>query len=211
MNSVLLTIVLMIPAVLIGFTFHEYAHAAVAYRLGDKTQAYQGRLTLNPLVHVDPIGFIMLLMFKIGWAKPVSVNTRAFKNIRRDDLLVTAAGPIANLLVAFIFAVIYGLFIRFVSISGIVISVIGSMIYLTIVINVNLFLFNLLPLPGLDGFRILSDLLPRAFNVIGEIAYRYQLIILLLLLSTGFAADIISVPSTAIQSILFNISGLIAF
>ena len=105
-------IILSIPAVLIAFTVHEFAHAFVAYKLGDKSQKFQGRLTLNPFVHVDPMGFIMLLLFGFGWAKPVQVNTRALKNYKRDDLLVSLAGCAANIITAAVFAVILGLFYR---------------------------------------------------------------------------------------------------
>ena len=101
-----LNIILMIPSILIAFTFHEYAHALVAYKLGDDTPKHQGRLSLNPLVHIDIIGFLMLLFLKFGWAKPVETNPRAFKNYYKDDLKVSIAGVIGNLVAALLASII---------------------------------------------------------------------------------------------------------
>ena len=105
--SFLQNIIFMIPAILIGFTFHEYAHAKVADKLGDKTPRFQGRLNLNPINHLDPLGTLLILFCGIGWAKPVQVNPSAFKNYYKDDLKVSIAGPIANLIVAFIGTILY--------------------------------------------------------------------------------------------------------
>lgn len=208
----LLQIVLTIPAILIGFTFHEFAHAFVADRLGDKTPRFQGRLTLNPFAHIDPIGFIMILLFSFGWAKPVQVNSRAFKNYYKDDLKVTIAGPIANLIVAFITAIIYGLLLRFHYYLYIprLSQIIDLLFYFIILINVNLFLFNLLPLPGLDGFHILQDLSPRSFYKYGEVMYKYQLLILLLVVGTNVIHYILYIPSDFINDSLQKLVFIIA-
>ena len=107
-------IILTIPAILIGFTFHEYAHAKMADKLGDKTPRFQGKLTLNPFVHIDPLGFLFILIAGIGWAKPVETNPSAFKRYYKDDLKVSLAGPIANFIVAVVAAVLYGIYLRFV-------------------------------------------------------------------------------------------------
>lgn len=208
----LLQIVLTIPAILIGFTFHEYAHALVADKLGDKTPRFQGRLTLNPFAHIDPIGFIMILLFGFGWAKPVQVNSRAFKNYYKDDLKVTIAGPIANLLVAFTASIIYGLLLKFHYYLYIprLSQIIGSLFTLIIFINVNLFLFNLLPLPGLDGFHILGDLFPRSFYKYGEVMYKYQMLILLLVVGTNVIRYILYIPSDFITGFLEKLVFVIA-
>ncbi|MBK1813674.1 site-2 protease family protein [Clostridium sp. YIM B02505] len=201
MREKLLELILIIPAILIGFTFHEYAHAKVADMLGDKTPRFQGRLTLNPLAHIDPIGLIMILIVKFGWAKPVQINRRAFKNGYKDDLKVTIAGPLANLLVAIIFSVIFGLAYKFYFINNYtdITNIIVQILNLIIIINVNLFVFNLLPLPGLDGFGILEDLFPSTFSRIADSLYRYQFIIFALIAfggvrflekPTGFILDI---------------------
>ena len=102
--------ILMIPAILLAFTFHEYAHAITADRLGDKTPRFQGRLTLNPIAHIDPIGFLLILLVGFGWAKPVQTNPSAYKNYYKDDLKVSIAGPIANLILGFLFAILSVLF-----------------------------------------------------------------------------------------------------
>ena len=176
MNSIL-NIILMIPAMLIAFTFHEYAHALVADRLGDKTPRFQGRLTLNPIAHIDPFGFIAVLLFKFGWAKPVQTNPSAYKNYYKDDLKVSLAGPVANILVAIVSSVIFALYIKFIyGILPVTLAkVLYSMIQITIVINVNIGIFNLIPIPGLDGFSVLRDLLPKRFYIFQEKFYQYQM------------------------------------
>ncbi|MEQ8154394.1 MAG: site-2 protease family protein [Clostridiaceae bacterium] len=201
MNFDLFSIVVSIPAILVAFTFHEYAHAFVADRLGDKTARFQGRLTFNPLVHIDPFGFIMILLFGFGWAKPTPVNTRAFKNYRADDLKVSFAGPLANLAAAFIFTIITAIFWRVsVNIDNIFKAIFLQMLWSTVIINVNLFFFNLLPVPGFDGYRILEDLFPEAFLKIRDQLYRYQMILFFIVVF--FAWKIISIPSEAVQDIL---------
>lgn len=187
MRDKILELILIIPAILIGFTFHEYAHAKVADMLGDKTPRFQGRLTLNPLAHIDPIGFIMILIMKFGWAKPVQINRRAFKNGYKDDLKVTIAGPLANLFIAIIFSVIFGFAYKFYFINNYtdITHILVQILNLIIIINVNLFVFNLLPLPGLDGFGILEDLFPSAFGRIADSLYRYQFIIFALIAFGG--------------------------
>ncbi|WP_090089486.1 site-2 protease family protein [Clostridium uliginosum] len=205
----ILDVLLVIPAILIAFTFHEYAHARVADRLGDKTARFQGRLTLNPAAHIDPIGFLMILIFKFGWAKPVQTNPSAYKNYYKDDLKVSLAGPLANLIIGVITAIIYGLYVRFaITILPIsYFSVIKSMILNTIVINVNIFIFNLLPIPGLDGFHILEDLMPEKFYAIKDQLYRYQMIILFAIIF--FGGVLISIPSEIIINLLLKLSAFV--
>ena len=112
MDSWLLDKILILPAILIGLTVHEFSHAFVADRLGDKTPKFQGRLTLNPFVHIDPIGFLMILLVGFGWAKPVQTNPGAYRNFYKDDLKVSLAGPLSNLVVAFLGAVATGLLLK---------------------------------------------------------------------------------------------------
>ena len=109
----LLEKILTLPAILLAFTFHEYAHALVADKLGDKTARFQGRLTLNPAKHIDPFGFLCVLLLGIGYARPVQVNPGAFKNYYKDDLKVSLAGPLANFLVAIVAALIFAIYIKF--------------------------------------------------------------------------------------------------
>lgn len=204
---------LMMPAVLIAFTFHEYAHAVVADKLGDKTPKFQGRITLNPLAHIDLIGFIMIVFVGFGWAKPVETNPNAYKNYYKDDLKVSIAGPLANVLVAFIFALIVGVINRFLPFNEIVV-IIYLMAKYVVSINCMFFLFNLIPIPGLDGFHVLRDLFPKAFYNIADSLYRYQMLILIALVMPIFGGEslatfIIGIPSEYIANLFLRIGALI--
>lgn len=174
----ILDTIFLIPGILLGFTFHEYAHAWVADRLGDKTPKFQGRLTLNPVSHIDPIGFLMILIFRFGWAKPVQTNPSAFKNYYKDDLKVSVAGVIGNLFVALIFSIIFALLLKFPIGNDKVLYILVNICQSAIYINCLLFVFNLLPLPGLDGFHILRDLFSKFFYRVADSIYRYQMGIL---------------------------------
>ena len=208
MNSIL-NMILMIPGMLIAFTFHEYAHAYVADKLGDKTPRFQGRLTLNPIAHIDPIGFIAVLIFSFGWAKPVQTNPSAYKNYHKDDLKVSLAGPIANFLVAIVVALIIGVYVRFGYgiLPSALADVLYSMIYMTLVININIGLFNLIPIPGLDGFSLLRDLNPKTFYKFEEKFYQYQMLIMLGLIFIG--GKIIAVPAGIIINALLRFASLV--
>ena len=206
MNSLIFEKIIMLPAILIAFTFHEYAHAYVADKLGDKTPRFQGRLTLNPIAHIDPIGFIAVLIFGFGWAKPVQVNPSAYKNYHKDDLKVSLAGPIANFLVAIVATLILGVYMNFA--YGVLPSalniVLSSMIYGVLQLNIFLGLFNLIPVPPLDGFSLLRDLSPNTFYKFQEKFYQYQMIIMLFLLY--FGGRIIAVPAQIIVKLLYKIA-----
>jgi Zn-dependent protease len=182
--------ILIIPAILLAFTFHEFAHAKVADMLGDKTPRFQGRLTLNPLSHIDPLGTLLILFAGFGWAKPVETNPSAYKNYYKDDLKVSIAGPLANLVLAFVGYLFYGLFVIVQVKTGLlpdsVGSVLAGMLKGVFSVNASLFVFNLIPIPGLDGFWVLRDLLPKVFYKISDSMYRYQMIILALLVVGGF-------------------------
>ena len=145
-----------IPALLIALTFHEYAHARVASALGDPTPRLMGRLTLNPIPHLDPIGLIMLWLFKFGWAKPVPVNPSYFRDAKQGMLLVALAGPLSNILLAFSAAILIEVLFQFHLLGG----GLGEILRLTYIYNIILAIFNLLPIPPLDGAKIISSLLP---------------------------------------------------
>lgn len=205
----ILNMILMIPGMLIAFTFHEYAHALMADRLGDKTPRFQGRLTLNPIAHIDPIGFIAVLIFRFGWAKPVQTNPSAYKNYYKDDLKVSLAGPIANFIVAIVVALILGFYVSFA--YGFLPEALGgvlySMLYMALIVNVNIGLFNLIPIPGLDGFSLLRDLSPKTFYRFEEKFYQYQMIIMLGLIFVG--GRIIQVPAEIIMKSLLRLASLV--
>ncbi|WP_027633839.1 site-2 protease family protein [Clostridium hydrogeniformans] len=200
--------IMMIPAILIGFTFHEYAHAKMADRLGDKTARFQGRLTLNPFHHIDIMGFIFILIAGFGWAKPVETNPRAYKNYYKDDLKVSLAGPLANLTVAVVGALILGVYFRFIiplTNSGVLVVVIFKMLHQIVNINVMLFIFNLLPLPGFDGYHVLRDLYPKFFYKYEGDFYKYRIVILVILFLTP-VSNIILKPVASISGILFKVA-----
>ena len=156
-------IIYILPAVIIAITLHELAHGWVSVRLGDPTPKRQGRLTLNPLKHLDPIGTLLLIVAGFGWAKPIIVDARYYKKPKRGMVLVALAGPIMNLLIAFVSVFIYGVVIK-ANLSTLELSgfTIGTMKFLStlISINIGLAVFNLLPIPPLDGSKILTAVLP---------------------------------------------------
>ena len=146
-------LVLLIPVLLFALVFHEFSHAWIAYKLGDPTARYAGRLTLNPVAHLDPVGGLMILFVGFGWAKPVPVDPRYLKNPREDMMKIAFAGPASNLLLAFI----AGIILR----SGYVQGSMAMMIILFTQINIMLAVFNMIPVSPLDGSQIFSGLLIR--------------------------------------------------
>jgi len=215
LNLDLRRIALILPAVLVGFTIHEFSHAIVAVRLGDTTPRDQGRLTLNPLAHIELIGLLMILFAGFGWAKPVQINPNNFKNPKNDEILVSLAGPFSNLL----FGIGFGLLLKtlLTVASGIFyIGGFGEILYqiLAYFIRINLLLavFNLFPIPPLDGSHILLSLIPDrysgfkiAFNRYG----RFILIAAILLGSfTGYNLLPIGFLTGKLYSGLFNLLGM---
>jgi Zn-dependent protease len=159
-----------IPAILIAITFHEFAHGRVAMLLGDNTPELTGRNTLNPLKHLDPVGFLLLMVVGFGWAKPVMINPNNFKNLKRDTILVALAGPTANFILAFIFTLLYKILVINL---GIVFVGLYNFIFYSISINLALMVFNLLPIPPLDGSRIILNLIPNSNSEMRLKYYRY--------------------------------------
>jgi len=191
-------LILWLPAVLIALTFHEYAHGLVADWLGDPTPRYQGRLSLNPLVHLDPLGFILLLLVHFGWAKPVQVNPLNFRGDRyRGMVLVGLAGPAMNLLVAFTATLITTLAIPAGG-GGYLPEIMIGIIF----IDIYLAVFNLIPIPPLDGSQVLAGLLRNS-----ELVYtlqRYGYIVLIVLIFTGIVGIVLGPVSGFIYG-LFNV------
>ena len=207
-------IVVWILPVVFAITVHEVAHGWIAKKYGDNTASMLGRLTLNPIKHIDPLGTIiipgLLLLtgtgFIFGWAKPVPVDARNFKNPRRDMALVACAGPLANLLMALGWAltarlgVVIG--VEVISLPLIYTGIAG------ISINLVLALINLLPIPPLDGSRILTGILPSYWAWQYNRLERYGFIILLLLLYTNLLGAILAYPMFVAQKVFFSIAGL---
>ena len=162
----LLSLLLSVPGILIAITFHEFAHAYVADKLGDDTPRNQGRLTLNPLGHLDPIGSVMLLFAGFGWGKPVEVNPRNYDrrfSMDKADAIVSIAGPLMIFFLAIVLTIIYCAIYKFSSVAFInsqVGTIVLLMINIAISINIGLGVFNLIPLPPLDGSKVLKAFLP---------------------------------------------------
>ena len=162
-------IVLLIPALVFSLSFHEFAHAWMAYRLGDRTAAQMGRLTLNPISHLDPVGSIALLLMGFGWAKPVPVDSRYLKNPKEDMVKVAAAGPISNIILAIVAALV----LRLLFSTDFLTNSIKTFFIIFMQINITLAVFNLLPVSPLDGSQILSPFLEKKFGP--EIVWKMQL------------------------------------
>ena len=193
--------------VLLGLTVHECAHGWMAKRLGDPTAERMGRITLNPLPHLDLMGTIMLFFSGlIGWAKPVPVDPRYFKNPARDMGLVALAGPVSNLIVAFFFGLLLKIMFGFeetitANLSESMISNIISILLMGVIINVGLAIFNLLPLPPLDGFRVASIFMPRKWVIFGlQYSFIWMLILIALML-LGVIGEILNPLRFSISSL----------
>ncbi|PLS18380.1 site-2 protease family protein [Bacillus sp. M6-12] len=172
-----------IITLLIAFTVHEFSHAYVAYKFGDPTAKNQGRITLNPINHLDPVGTILLLIAGFGWARPVPVNRHHFKNPRLAGVAVSFAGPFSNFLLACLgFIIWYGL--AAAGMSGQLPDFIRQFLDMFIQLNIILFIFNLLPLPALDGWRIIQDLAPSNIRAKMTQYEVYGVLIFLILMIT---------------------------
>lgn len=196
--NALFGILLSAPGVLVAITFHEFAHGYAAYKLGDDTAKNEGRLTLNPFAHLDPIGSLLLLVAGFGWGKPVTVNPRNYTrkiSMEIGEAIVSFAGPLMNFILAIIFTLIYCAIYKFASITFIA-STVGNVVMLLlsaiISINIGLGVFNLIPLPPLDGSKIITPFLPE--NAKQWFVNNEQLfyIIFMLIWITGIAGSIIS-------------------
>lgn len=187
-NIDLRLLVLTIPAILLAITVHEVAHGLVAYRLGDPTAKLAGRLTLNPLAHLDPIGALMMVLVRFGWAKPVPVNPANLQRPLKDMIWVALAGPAANMVLAAASLVIY----RYVRGAGpaFLSDPITGMAYMSYVLNINLAAFNLIPIPPLDGASILKGLLPFRQALAFQRLEPYGFVILVVFLMTGMVTRV---------------------
>ena len=210
-TSSIVNLLCSIPGVLIAITFHEFAHAKVADILGDDTPRREGRISLNPLMHIDPIGFIMLIFAGFGWGKPVNVNPRNYNRditIEKADCIVSLAGPVMNFLLAIIFDIIYFGLLK-VTGNSINSNLIGSIILIMIrsciITNIGLGVFNLIPLPPLDGSKVIKPILPynaKMFFENNEHIFYYLFVFLWI---TGIAGNIISPIISIIYNILMNL------
>ena len=186
----ILSILLGVIPSLLCITLHEMSHGLVAYKLGDDTAKRQGRLRFNPLKHLDPVGLLMMLVFHVGWAKPVPVNMYKFKNPKRGMAVTALAGPMSNLLIAVVFMLIYGAAYVPLGRSSVGIYFL-QMIQLTAVLSIGLAIFNLLPVPPLDGSKVLFSLLKDEDYYKLMHYERYGGIIMLILVAIAFVGVLV--------------------
>lgn len=197
MTATLVEYIYLFVVVLIAITFHEFAHAYVAYRLGDPTAKLMGRLTLNPIKHIDLLGLLAFVLFKFGWAKPVPVNPSNFKHPARDSALVALAGPVSNLIIAFISYALY----KYMPLNDVMLEFFKWNVWINIILAV----FNLIPLPPLDGWRIISIFYPRV--MFDRKLETYGFIALLLLVFLG--GNILSFYLFSATQLVINIFELL--
>ncbi len=207
-------------AALIALTVHEYCHGYAAYRLGDDTAKSMGRLTLNPIHHIDPYGAICMVLFHIGWAKPVPINPRNFKKPKRDFAITAAAGPLSNLILAFFSAFLYLLVfalvrdIRFESKNFLYYLIDNTLSFILIFhsVNIGLGLFNLLPIPPFDGSRLLNVILPpdKYFAIMKYERKIYLGVLIWLLLGDYAAMGVRMIPLVQSSPVLYWLAGILS-
>ncbi len=201
-----------IPALLLSLSIHEFGHSLVAYKLGDKSQKALGRLTLSPFAHIDPLGFIFILLFRFGWGKPVLIDDRNFKNRAKGNMLVSLAGPLFNIILAIVLTVVLKLLWVFGITPDTITSSVGQILYymLNIAIQFNIIfaVFNLLPLPPFDGSKILYYFLPYKGKQFMNSIEKYSIWILIFLLWTGLYSYIILPAYMGVAFVINLILGL---
>ena len=192
-------------AILMALTFHEFFHGYIAYRLGDNTAKIDGRLSLNPIRHLDPVGAVLIILVGFGWAKPVMVDPYNLKNPKQDMAIISAAGPLSNLLMAFVVAVISTPFmILFRGNSNIFVGYIFMFLRVLVEVNVGLAIFNLIPIPPLDGSKILGFFLPTNLYF-RFISFRWGFLLLLaIIMFTDFFQDFVGPILQAIFRAFFS-------
>lgn len=213
----LVALLLTLPGVIVAITFHEFAHAFAADKLGDDTPRHQNRLTLNPLAHIDPIGLLMLIFVHFGWGKPVEINPTNFnrkRSMSAQEAIVAVAGPLMNLVIAIVLTIVLCAIGRFA--PGFVLTKVGIYVMLTIQlaiqVNIGLGIFNLVPLPPLDGSKILMHFLPYNaktwFKNNENIFYIIFLVLWVTNLVSYIIDPVISVTSNGIFALVYGIFGL---
>ena len=205
----ILNVLYVLPAVLIGLSFHEAAHAYVAYKMGDPTAKNMGRLTLDPVKHIDPIGLLCLILIGFGWAKPVPVNSNNFKDRRKGEFFVSIAGITMNLILGIVFMVVLAAMVKFGLNNDIAITIVQYIIYINFVLAV----FNLLPIGPLDGMGVIKAIFWKSSYKFEQFMMQYGTWILIILLITGAVGMIISGVVSAlydsVYTVIFTLFGLI--
>lgn len=209
----IIQMLLLIPIIMISISVHECAHGYAAHKLGDDTARNLGRITLNPLKHLDPLGFLMLLFFGFGYAKPVPVNTRYMKNAKWGFVITSLAGPLSNILMAFVACILGNLAVVIGTYVGLSTPMLITIVFfrLALTLNVGYAVFNLLPIPPLDGSRLLTACLPRAWALWTFRYERYFSFAILALLYFGAFTNIISTCVSALVGLIDTAVGFIPF
>lgn len=211
MQNWLVETAMILPAVVIALSFHEYAHAKVAQLAGDPTPEHMGRVTIDPRAHIDPVGLLALVFVRFGWGRPVVVNAANFRNPRRDSILVGLAGVTANFVLALFFGAVIAGLVRmnpgfFFTGFG---RLVGMMLIQIVILNITLMLFNLLPIPPLDGFGVIADLFKLHGTSAYSFLYRNSFPILMVALMLGLPSRLLSKPLVGIVDfIMSGIMGL---
>jgi len=201
-NFDFIRVLMFLPGIILGLTVHEYSHALVAHWCGDNTSKDQGRVTLNPLRHIDPLGFIMLLVAGFGWAKPVQFNEQNLRNPKTDVIKIAVAGPLSNAIVAMVLSVIFALIApHFANSYSNTISTITEIVIYAIFINWGLFVFNLIPLPPLDGSHILFHPF-RKYPAVYNAIYKYGSFLLLGIIIISIVTKINIFPIVPVMQFL---------
>lgn len=198
-----------LPGILVGLSFHEWGHAYAAYKRGDPTARNLGRMTVNPLAHIDPLGFLSLLILGFGWAKPVPVSTRNFKSPRKDELIVSLAGIIVNLILGIVFMLVWFVLICLPWSN----EILNTMVQYCYTINFGLAVFNLLPIPPLDGYHVTQCLFMNAktykfFSFVEKYSYVILVAVLIINSRTHFLNTIVywlMMPLMSLASLILSI------
>ena len=230
-NINITSLILSLPVILLALSVHEASHGFVANKLGDPTAKNMGRLTLNPLKHIDIFGFLCMLFFRFGWAKPVPVNSRYFKKPRRDMAITAAAGPISNVLLSLVFAGLLRLdllvlehffaedmllaiermngYVAEVSMGFNMMCVLTYILYLGVILNISLAVFNMIPIPPFDGSRLAYIFVPqKLYYKIVQYERYIMIVILLLLWFTPFLSNLVGLATEGLSSLILWIFGI---
>lgn len=208
MTNYLMGLLISIPGLILALSLHEFAHGYAAYLMGDNTAKYNGRLSLNPLDHLDLMGTLCLFLFRFGWAKPVPINPYNFRNRRAGIVVVSLAGPFMNFLTALLLSLVQVIFVRYTPYSKLYEFIYLVLLY-AIQLNIGLMCFNLIPIPPLDGSKVLLEFLPYRFR---ETFYRfeqYSSFILMALLFTNVLNPVLFTMRSFVTNIINTIVGLI--